>query len=279
MKKQATDDTGSMFTSSTEGAVAVVRLHPDLLQNLVRLDEKQRFVDHLDTLSKDGAINVIVLMGSPEKLGRKELIEFYRTALRGATPRHCVDRLYYSIDQLILSLTDSNKMVLHADSGKLTSLNMNIALACDYRMVRDDTTFHGPYLDLGLVPKGGGVYFLTRILGHSATYEMLLSGHDFAAEEALALGIVDRVVPADEFEQVVMQRARYFAERPARSLSGIKQLMRCCKSELAASLECENRLLAAYTKSDDFKALLDKQIDLIEEHRQRYSNLPPAPQG
>jgi len=55
---------------------------------------------------------------------------------------------------------------------------MNIGFACDYRIISNRTVFQYPLLDLGLIPKGGGVYFLSRIVGPNKTMEMLLSGNE-----------------------------------------------------------------------------------------------------
>jgi len=104
-------------------------------------------------------------------------------------------------------------------------LFLNVSLACDYRIVADDTVFQNPYFKLGLVPIGGGAFFLSRRLGRSKALEILLADKDITADEAKKLGIVDKVVPQEELEKAAVDTARYFAQKPARSLAGLKKLI------------------------------------------------------
>ncbi len=139
--------------------------------------------------------------------------------------------MYNAVNQFVLKMVGFNKIVVHADSGKVISFYMNISLACDYRIIGDNTVFQNPYLDLGLVPKGGGAFFLSRLLGFSKASELLLSDKDITAEEALRLGIVDKVVPSVELNEAALKIAKNFARKPVDSVSGIKRLLsRCLRS-------------------------------------------------
>jgi len=57
-----------------------------------------------------------------------------------------------------------NKIVVHADGGRVIPLFMNVSLACDYRIVADNTVFQNPCIELGLAPKGGSGFFLSKML-------------------------------------------------------------------------------------------------------------------
>jgi enoyl-CoA hydratase/carnithine racemase len=136
-----------------------------------------------------------------------------------------VHRLHNVFTQIILRIVELNKIVVHANSGKVISLFLNFSLACDYRIVADNTVFQNPYFKLGLVPIGGGAFFLSRRLGRSKALEILLSDADITADEAMKLGIVDKVVPRQELEKAAVDTARNFAQKPARSLAGLKKLI------------------------------------------------------
>ena len=75
--------------------------------------------------------------------------------------------MYNVIDQLVLAIMGLNKIVIHANSGKVISTFLNISLACDYSIIADNTVFQNPYIDLGTVPKGDGAFFLSKKLGAS----------------------------------------------------------------------------------------------------------------
>jgi 2-(1,2-epoxy-1,2-dihydrophenyl)acetyl-CoA isomerase len=151
-----------------------------------------------------------------------------------------------------LKIVGFGKPIVHADSGKVISLYMNISLACDYRIIGDNSIFQKPYLDLGLIPKGGGAFFLSRLLGFSKALEILLSEKDITADEALKLGIVDKIVPLGQLKEEARKIARDFAGKPIHTLSGIKRLLRCCMRDLEDCLICENELLLQMVSRADF---------------------------
>jgi enoyl-CoA hydratase/carnithine racemase len=125
----------------------------------------------------------------------------------------------------------------------MISQDFFVDLACDYKIVTDDTVIHKPYLELGLIPKGGGAYFLKKKLGHSRAYEILLSREVVTAHKALQLGIVNEVVPYDELENTVVKTAQRIAQSPTTSLSGTKELLNYPLKELKDFLEFETLTL------------------------------------
>jgi len=151
---------------------------------------------------------------------------------------------------------DLNKIVVHADTRKFISLFFNVSLACDYRIVADNAVFQNPCLDLGLVPTGGTDFFLSKMLSLSKAVEILLSDRDIKAEEALRFGIVDKVVPLQEFEEAAIKIAQRFAQKPARSLSGVKRLLNYSMKDLKDYLRLENQLLVRSFRSSDFQKKL-----------------------
>jgi enoyl-CoA hydratase/carnithine racemase len=119
----------------------------------------------------------------------------------------------------------------------------DISLACDYRIVSEDTAFQNTFLKLGYIPKGGEAYFLEKRLGHCKACEILLSEKDISAQEAMELGIVNKVVPFEELENEAFRTAKYFAQKPATSLTGIKKLLNYSMKDLPDYLEFETQEL------------------------------------
>lgn len=83
-----------------------------------------------------------------------------------------------------------------AVNGPAAGLGADTALACDFVVASDAATFAWSYIHRGLVPDGGGMYFLPRRVGLARAKELIFSGRNVGAEEALSLGIADRVSPA-----------------------------------------------------------------------------------
>ncbi len=140
-------------------------------------------------------------------------------------------------------------MVIHADSGKVILLFMNISLACDYRIVADNTVYQNPNIELGLVPKGGSVFFLSKKLGTVTASRILLSREDVTAAQAHQLGIVDKVVPLEDLDRMALETARSYARLPTGYPTGIKKLLNFNIRELCQYLEFENELLQRQVRS------------------------------
>lgn len=237
------DVTHDFFSAIKLEDIAMLSFKENLLLRAIDLEAKTSLSDCLELISKNDAIKVVLIMGSPEKTGREEYIAFYRQVLESKLDRYAINRMYNAVNQFILTIVDFNKIVVHADGGKVISLFMNISLACDYRIVADNTVFQNPYLEFDLVPKGGGAFFLSQMLGRGKAFEILLSGKDITAQEAAELGIVDKVVPLPELNEAALEIAKSFAEKPVRSLSGVKTLINYSMKDLKEYLELENQVL------------------------------------
>jgi len=132
-------------------------------------------------------------------------------------------------------------VVVHSNSGLAIPLFLNISLACDYRIVADNTMFQKPYLKLGMVPTGGGAFFLSKIIGRSKAFTLLLSERDINAHEAVKLGIVDKIVPVEGLEAATLEMAQELARKPARTLTVAKKLLNYSIKDLKDYLDFENQ--------------------------------------
>ncbi len=94
---------------------------------------------------------------------------------------------------------------------------------------------------------------MNKKIGESKTLELLLSGKDIAAREALELGLVDKVVPSESLDEASIQVARNFARKPMHLISGVKQLLNFPSDDLVKFLEQENELLFGSIRSEKFR--------------------------
>lgn len=255
-KAREFDQTHGFFSSKRIDDIVMLRFNENLLSSATDLDAKESLFDYLELISKSDEIKVVLIMGSPHKTGCEEYFEFYPKAFEIEFGHYAIERLYNAVNQFILSLVALNKITVHADSGKVISLFLNVSLACNYRVVADDTVFENPCLKLGLVPKGGGAFFLPKMLGASRALEILLSEEDIPAQKALRLGIVDKLVTADELENAALEIARAFARKPGTTLAGIKRLLSYSMKDLADFLRLENEVLLRTGRSQEFRKRL-----------------------
>lgn len=244
------------FSAVRHQDVVLLNFHENLLLHAADLRARDRLLDYLEQVSNTRDVNVVVFIGSTQKTGREEYIGFYNQILDAHIDRNSIHKMFNAIDQLILKIVDLDKFVIHADRGQIISLFLNISLACDYRIISDNTVYQNPYLGLGMAPKGGGAFFLSRMLGYRKAYDILLSDQDITAHAAFELGIVDKVVTLEKLEDTALEIAKKYARIPAQSLIGIKRLLNFSRKELSNYLEFENqellRIIGPPDLSSDF---------------------------
>jgi len=223
--------------------VAMLKLGKNFLTNAIDLAIEKPLLDVFDHIADNDGIKVLLIMNCIEQIGSEEYIAFCRQVMATEFDRMSFHRMCNVFDQLILKIAGLNKLIIHADCGEVIPLFLNISLACDYRIVATHTIFKKPYFELGLLPKGGGAFFLCKMLGNSKARLLLESEEDINAIEALDLGIVDQVVPHKKLEKEAIQAARRIANRPTRSLAGIKRLINYSMKDLKDYLSFESQEL------------------------------------
>ncbi|MBI2800618.1 MAG: enoyl-CoA hydratase/isomerase family protein [Gammaproteobacteria bacterium] len=120
-------------------------------------------------------------------------------------------------------IRDMPKPVIAAVNGAAAGAGMNLALACDLRYASSSAKFAASFVKIGLVPDWAGHYLLTRVVGTARAMELMMLGERIDAQEAWRLGIVNRVLPAENFQETARELARQFAHGPAAALAAIKR--------------------------------------------------------
>jgi 2-(1,2-epoxy-1,2-dihydrophenyl)acetyl-CoA isomerase len=242
-KEEIIDREPGCFTASRKDNVGIIHFKEHMIFHVTDLRTRDAVMNRLDHYAKDDSVKTIELISSLEKRDRKDYFDFYGELLKLKHDLNNFYRLCNVVNQFILKIVGLDKFVIHVNSGDVISLFFNISLACDYRIIADNTIYHNPYIDLGLLPKGGGPFFLPSILGSWKTYEVLLFRKEITAQEALKLGLVDKVVPVDELEETAFEFAQSFKNIPLNTLSGIKRLKNYSMHDLEQYLELENEEL------------------------------------
>jgi 2-(1,2-epoxy-1,2-dihydrophenyl)acetyl-CoA isomerase len=144
------------------------------------------------------------------------------------------------------------KPVIAAVNGPAVGAGFNIALAADIIIASDKAVFSQIFTRLGLVPDLGGMYLLTRVVGLNKAKELCFTARKIDAAEAFALGIVNRVVPAQELMPAARTLAREIAVGPPTALAMIKTLLnKSSTSTLEQMLEYESYAQTlAYTTTE-----------------------------
>ena len=110
------------------------------------------------------------------------------------------------------------KPVVAAITGYALGGGCELALACDWRVAAQDAKLGQPEITLGVIPGAGGTQRLSRLIGPARTKDIIMSGRFVGAEEAAAIGLVDKVVPAEEVYEAAVALVRPYTTGPAQAL-------------------------------------------------------------
>jgi enoyl-CoA hydratase/carnithine racemase len=144
------------------------------------------------------------------------------------------------------------KPVVAAITGYALGGGCELALACDWRVVAEDAKLGQPEIKLGIIPGAGGTQRLARLVGPARAKDLVMSGRMIDAEEALRIGLADRVAPAGQVYQAAVDLLQPYVSGPAQALRAAKLAVDGgLEMDLASGLAWESQLFAALFATDD----------------------------
>jgi enoyl-CoA hydratase/carnithine racemase len=150
------------------------------------------------------------------------------------------------------AVADIPKPVVAAVTGYALGGGCELALCADVRIAGEGATFGQPEVLLGIIPGAGGTQRLSRLVGPSKAKDIIFTGRFVPAQEALAIGLADRVVPDDQVYAEALAWARQFTGAAAVALRAAKQSVdRGLEVDLATGLEIERVQFAALFATED----------------------------
>jgi len=151
------------------------------------------------------------------------------------------------------SVANIPKPVVAAITGYALGGGCELALACDWRVASADAKLGQPEINLGVIPGAGGTQRLPRLVGPARAKEIIMSGRFVGAEEALAIGLVDKVVPtASDVYDAAVALVKPYTLGPAAALRAAKLAVdRGMEMDLASGLAWESQLFSALFATED----------------------------
>src|SRR5205814_3448869 len=126
-------------------------------------------------------------------------------------------------NRLITALVDLPKPVVAGVNGVAAGAGLSLALACDVRIASDAARFLQAFVKIGLVPDSGGNWLLPRAVGVAKALELSITGERIDANEAHRIGLVTKVVPAEDFATELESYAQTLAKMPTRAIGATKR--------------------------------------------------------
>ncbi len=223
-------------------------LSPDVLDALCRA---------LETLNADPEIRAIILTGNARAFAAGADIQ----VMANASPLDILRRNTLQYWQRIQAI---EKPLIAAVSGFAFGGGCELAMSCDLIVASETARFGQPEIKVGIMPGAGGTQRLTKAVGPYRAMEMILTGEPITAQEALAYGLVNRVVPVERYLDVAKELAHTIAARPPVSVRLAREAVKYgVETTLRDGLMVERRNFILLFDTDDQKegmqAFLEKR--------------------
>ena len=171
---------------------------------------------------------------------------------RGRTHVQNRNFLRDSVQRIPRLVSIMEKPYIAAVNGAAVGAGMDMASMCDIRFASDTARFGMTYVRMGLIPGDGGCYFLPRIIGMARALDLIWTGRLFDAQEALAMGYVSAVVPADELIAYTREYAMRLVKGPAVAIQQAKRLAyRSQELSLDAALDLAQQAMFIAQSTED----------------------------
>jgi 2-(1,2-epoxy-1,2-dihydrophenyl)acetyl-CoA isomerase len=249
-------------------AVATVTLHRPAAMNALDAELKVALRDTLAQVAEDDAVRAVVLTGAgrafcvgQDLTEHAHNLETDRDAVWSTVPEH-----YTPIASLLATMP---KPVVAAVNGTAAGAGAAFALACDFRVAADTAKLTMAFAAVGLAADSGSSWSLPRLVGLAKAKELLMLGPTLTAAEALELGLLTEVVPAESVTGRARELAVRLAQGPTVALGAIRRsLAHSAGHDLAASLDLEQQMMELTGSSEDHRgavaAFLAKQRPTFE---------------
>jgi len=240
---------------ATDGPIATLTLNRPQVLNAINREMVEGLAAALDRVEASPELRVVILRGAGNGFMAGGDIKFFTelTGLAATERRRQFERFIEVVHPTILRLRRLRQPVIASVHGACAGIGMSLMMASDLAIAAEGSVFTLAYVHLGVSPDGGSTFFLPRHVGAKKAMEIALLGDRFDAANALALGLVNEVVPAAALGERTTALARRLAQGPADALAGTKRLLnRSFDAPLPVQLQAEAESFASCAATGDF---------------------------
>ncbi len=212
-----------VLLSERDGAVAILTMNRPRAKNALTSDLIKALEAEIQKAAEDRSVRAIVLTGAGGSFCAGADL---KSAMSGGGGFESFDMALEAYHRIIRSIVGAPKPVVAMVEGCAVGFGCDIALACDLRMMAKDAYLQEKFVKIGLMPDGGGTFWLPRLVGSAKAMELILLGEPVNGDEAVSLGIANRSVPASELRAETMALAQKLAKGPPIAYAEIKRAVR-----------------------------------------------------
>jgi enoyl-CoA hydratase len=231
-----------------DGAIATIVNDNPEKHNAFNDDMDVQLFDILDELAQRRDIRAVIWKGVGKSFSSGRDVGSIGTMQVDLSHHELMRRGHRGIQRV----WDVDAPVIVACKGWVMGGSFQRALLCDVRIAAEGTRFRLPETTYGVIPDTGGVAVLYQMCGHGVVSDMVLTGRILSAEEALAHGIVSRIVPEDQLESTALEMAQQIAAAPAVTVKMAREVIKhLAVPEIRTSMNDEMIYQTFINRSDD----------------------------
>src|SRR6202162_1591884 len=234
--------------------VGLIQLNRPEKMNAIGALTRRQLGDAIKQVERDDAVRVVVLTGSGRAFcSGADVTEMAQGDGGMRTPEDVGNVLRNEYMPMLTRLRTMPKPVVAAMNGPAVGIGASYALACDIRIAVPEAYLLEAFINIGLAPDGGVSWLLPRLVGTGVAYEMFFTGKPLSATDAHRLGVINRVVPPERFEEEVRELAMQLAAQPPKAMAAAKRAVNhALESSYEEALEFESYLQEAQAASQEF---------------------------
>lgn len=253
-----------------DGAILTLTMNqPETRNALTGNTAVEEFVQVCDEIRRDASVKAVILTGAGPIFSSggnvKDMQRFFDDAL---TPDAIREEYRQGIQRIPRALNQLDVPVICAINGPAIGAGLDLTCMCDIRIASETATFAESFVRVGIVPGDGGAWLLPRAVGRAKAAEMAFTGEAIDAQQALACGLVSRVVPADQLLATARALADKIAANPGAVMRMTKRLLREGEhSTLESLLELSAGYQALAHKTADHREAV---MAFVEKRKPRF---------
>lgn len=218
----------TFLKSGRDGAVLTLTMNqPETRNALTGNSAVEEFVQACAAITLDRSIRAVILTAEgPIFSSGGNVKDMQRYYTQNLSPEVIREEYRNGIQRLPKALYNLDVPVIAAVNGPAIGAGLDLTCMCDIRIASEKATFAESFVKVGIVPGDGGAWLLPRVVGMSKASEMAFTGEALTAQEALACGLVSRVVPHESLLEEARKLAGKIAANPGGVLRMTKRLLR-----------------------------------------------------
>ncbi|MHA1377392.1 MAG: enoyl-CoA hydratase/isomerase family protein [Candidatus Helarchaeota archaeon] len=234
--------------------IAIIRINRPKNLNALDLNSANEIKSALEYCAKNEKIRCIVLTGTGRAFSAGGDVKDFKNAIDAGKQDEFIANLSKVLHEIISLIRTIPKPIMSSLNGFAMGAGLNMALACDIILAADTAKLSEAFVNVGLSVDGGGSYIVPKLIGRAKAAEFLFTGDMIDAKEAERIGLINRVIPAAELEDKMIEFATKLAKGPTKAIGTIKKFIEQSyinhfKTQL--DLERENQIKISLT--EDFK--------------------------